>query len=243
MSSDKSFLALRLEGPLQSWGFDSQYNRRNTGLMPTKSAIAGMCCAALGYSRGGENERGFLDSFVKVRMTAIAIPRKGVHKEFPVRRFQDYHTVGGGYDPNNPNERGSITVSAEDGKPRAKNGQSTAVLTNRQYLTDASFGVLLEGGTSLLRQIADALENPVWGMWLGRKACIPTAPVLAGLLNNRNEALRLLIGEKSLDSFTRQEEVENFADGRDSLPDMPVSFASERRLFSPRRVKTQQGKL
>jgi CRISPR system Cascade subunit CasD len=48
MSYDNRFLALRLEGPLQSWGFDSQYNRRNTGLMPTKSAIAGMCCAALG---------------------------------------------------------------------------------------------------------------------------------------------------------------------------------------------------
>ncbi len=51
MSSDKSFLALRLEGPLQSWGFSSQYNRRGTGLMPTKSAIAGMCCAAKGYER------------------------------------------------------------------------------------------------------------------------------------------------------------------------------------------------
>lgn len=243
MSSDKSFLALRLVGPLQSWGFDSQYNRRNTGLMPTKSAIAGMCCAALGYSRGSENEQAFLDSFGTVRMTAIAIPRKGTKKDFPVRRLQDYHTVGGGYDPNNPDERGSITVSAEDGKPRAKNGQSLAVLTHRQYLTDASFGVVLEGQTSVLQQIADALENPVWGIWLGRKTCIPTAPVLAGLKSDRNEALGLLIGENSFELFTRQEEVENFADGRDSLPDMSVSFASERRLFAPRRVKTEQGKI
>ena len=37
MSSENKYLALRLQGPLQSWGFDSQYNRRNTGLMPTKS--------------------------------------------------------------------------------------------------------------------------------------------------------------------------------------------------------------
>lgn len=243
MSSDKSFLALRLEGPLQSWGFDSQYNRRNTGLMPTKSAIAGMCCAALGYPRGGENERGFLASFGTVRMTAIAIPRKGTKKEFPVRSFLDYHTVGGGYDPNNPNERGSITVSAEDGKPRAKNGQSLAVLTQRQYLTDASFGILLEGETSLLKQVADALENPVWGVWLGRKACIPTAPVLAGLRDNKDEAVKLLDLDKPLESYTRQEDVENFADGRDSLPDMPVSFATDRRLFSPRRVITVQGKI
>ncbi len=47
MLSDNRFLALRLEGPLQSWGFDSQYSRRSTGLMPTKSALAGMCCADL----------------------------------------------------------------------------------------------------------------------------------------------------------------------------------------------------
>ena len=75
MLSDKSFLALHLKGPLQSWGFDSQYNRRNTGLMPTKSAIAGICCAALGYARGTEKEHKFLSSFGKVRMTAIAIPQ------------------------------------------------------------------------------------------------------------------------------------------------------------------------
>lgn len=241
MSFDKSFLALRLEGPLQSWGFDSQYNRRNTGLMPTKSAIAGICCAALGLPRGSDKEQDFLSSFRMVRMTAIAIPRAGVKKELPVRRLQDYHTVGGGYNPNNPAERGCITVSAGDGKPRQKGGQSLAVLTHRQYLTDASFGVLLEGKLSLLKQIANALKNPVWGIWLGRKACIPTAPVFAGLKNDRDDALRLLIGEKSLKFFARQEEVENFAEGRDSIPDTPVSFATEHRLFSPRRVQTIQG--
>jgi len=76
MSSKTSFLALQLEGPLQSWGFDSQYNRRNTGLMPTKSGIAGMCCAALGLPRGSSKEREFLTMFATVQMTAIAIREK-----------------------------------------------------------------------------------------------------------------------------------------------------------------------
>lgn len=245
VSSDKSFLALRLEGPLQSWGVDSQYNRRNTGLMPTKSAIAGICCAALGLPRGSEEEREFLVRFSETRMTAIAIPRrlkKEIQKELPVRRLQDYHTVGGGYNPDNPVERGHITVTAEDGKPRAKNGQALAVLTHRQYLTDASFGVLLAGPSSLLKNIADALANPVWGIWLGRKTCIPSTPVLAGLRDNHDEALRLLIKDKPLESFTRQEDVENFGDGMDSLRDIPVSFAIERRNHcSPRRVRTTQG--
>lgn len=252
MSYNKHYLALRLEGPLQSWGFDSQYNRRNTGLMPTKSAIAGMCCAALGFTRGSDKEGKFLAQFSTVRMTAIAIPRHGNRKNLPVRRLHDYHTVGGGYDPNDPSERGHITVSAEDGKPRAKNGQALAVLTHRQYLTDASFGVLLKGESVLLGEIATALADPKWGIWLGRKTCIPSAPVIAGLKENRDnllsvlkdnqgDALRLLIGEKPLEVFTRQEEVDNFGEGHDSLPDAPISFAMERRLFSPRRVRTVQG--
>ncbi|KAB2888804.1 MAG: type I-E CRISPR-associated protein Cas5/CasD [Desulfobulbaceae bacterium] len=240
MSSEKSYLALRLEGPLQSWGFDSQYNHRNTGLMPTKSAIAGMCCAALGLPRGSAGEQEFLASFAKTNMTAIAIPRNGVKRELAVRRLQDYHTVGGGYDPDNPVERSSITVAAENGKPRAKKGQSLAVITHRQYLTDASFGVLLEGESLLLKRIAVSLENPAWGIWLGRKTCIPTAPVLAGLETNREDALRLIIGDKPLKSLARQEDVQKFADGRDSLPDISISFASNQRSFSLRRIKTLQ---
>jgi CRISPR system Cascade subunit CasD len=223
MSSDKSFLALHLEGPLQSWGFDSQYNRRNTGLMPTKSAIAGMCCAALGLPRGSDSEQDFLASFATVRMTSIAIPRTVVKKELPVRRLQDYHTV-----QNTRRASGAIN--------------NDCVLTHRQYLTDAAFGVLLEGEAILFNKIAAALADPTWGIWLGRKTCIPSAPVLVGLKVDKNDALRLIIGEKPLKLFTIQEEVENFAEGRDSLPDAPVSFATEQRLFSPRRVRTEQGK-
>ena len=221
MSSDKNFLAICLDGPLQSWGFDSQYNRRNTGLMPTKSAIAGMCCAAFGLPRGSGEEKEFLVKFGKVRMTAIAIPRRVVEKELPVRRLQDYHTV-------------QNTMTAE-GKNK------DCHITHRQYLTDASFGVILEGESDLLSKISDALADPVWGIWLGRKTCIPSAPVFAGLKDNQDDALRLLIGENALESFTRQEEVETFSEGRDTLPDAPVSFATEQRLFSPRRVRLIQG--
>ena len=233
MSSDKSFLALYLKGPLQSWGFDSQYNRRNSGLMPTKSAIAGMCCAAFGYPRGSDKEHEFLSSFGKVRMTAIAIPRNVAKKELPVRRLQDFHTV-----QNTRRASGSINKDC--------------VLTYRQYLMDAAFGILFEGDMVLLGEIATALADPKWGIWLGRKTCIPSAPVLTGLKENwddalglvkksRDEALRLIIGEKPLESFTRQEDVDDFAEGKDTLPDVPLSFATERRLFSPRRVKTWQG--
>lgn len=221
MSSNIGYLALRLEGPLQSWGFDSQYNRRNTGLMPTKSAIAGMCCAALGYGRGGEKETTFLADFEGLRMTAIAIPRNGSRRPLAVRRLQDYHTVQ--------------NTKTADGKMK------DCHITHRQYLTDASFGVVLEGSAVLLGEIASALADPRWGIWLGRKTCLPSAPVLAGLCDRREDALELLIGDAPLESFTRQEDVETFGKGKDSLPDRPSSFASDRRVFSPRRMITRHG--
>lgn len=230
MSSDSGFLALRLEGPLQSWGFDSQYSRRNTGLFPTKSAIAGMCCAAFGFHRGSREESDFLLRFKDLQMMAIAIPRM-VERKFRnevkkrtlnVKRLQDWHTV-----QNTMKATGVV--------------DKNCVITHRQYLTDASFGVLLAGDGKLLKEIANALENPTWGLWLGRKSCIPTAPVLAGLRSTQGEALKLLVGDIPLEFFTRQKDVETFAEGRDSLPDQPVSFSTNHRAFSPRRVGTIQG--
>ncbi|HEX2957668.1 MAG TPA: type I-E CRISPR-associated protein Cas5/CasD [Chitinispirillaceae bacterium] len=243
MSTNMKYLALRLEGPLQSWGFDSQYNLRKTSLFPTKSAIAGMFCAAFGYARGDNKELKFLEKFNKLHMLCISIPRKlGNNAFLKVRRMHDYHTVGGGYNPNNHIERDCITVSAKDGKPRAENGQSLAVLTNRHYLSDALFGVLLQGDSDFVSGLADAIQNPVWGIWLGRKNCIPSSPVFAGIKDNKQSALQLLIGENQIEKYTCQEDVKSFSDGIDSLNDLAVSFNSDKRSFSLRRVKIVHGK-
>lgn len=238
MSSDKSFLALRLEGPLQSWGFSSQYNRRGTGLMPTKSAIAGICCAAKGYERGSGKEKVFLMEFSTLGMLAIAIPRfieydyKGnlVSRRLEVRRLQDYHTV-----QNTKRADGAINQDC--------------VVTYRQYLNDALFGVILSGDEMFLEGIAMALADPIWGVWLGRKTCIPSAPIIAGtkmqpggVKGSRKEALDLLIGEHPLEIFDYQEEGSSFSEGRDSIPDQPVSFASDKRQFSPRRIRNYEAK-
>jgi CRISPR system Cascade subunit CasD len=197
--------------------------------MPTKSAIAGMCCAALGFARGGTDETTFLAKFADVQITTLAIPciaerhfKNGARRtRLAVRRLQDYHTV--------QNTR------------KADGGMKDCHITHRQYLADASFGVIIEGNAVLLKQIEGALSDPKWGVWLGRKACVPSAPVLAGLRDSESEALKLLIGDEPLESFTRQEDAESFADGRDSLPDEPLSFASDRRAFAPRRIRISQG--
>lgn len=231
MLNDTAYLALRLEGPLQSWGFESQYNRRNTGLLPTKSAILGMCCAALGIPRGSEEEKALLEQSVDLHLLTVAIPRllKYGEKsaELSVRRITDYHTV-----QNTKTASGVL-------KPTH--------LTYRQYLCDASFACVLSGNTKLINRLAKnesgyGLENPVWGIWLGRKACIPTAPILAGVFPDEAGALRELLGGQSLEVFIHQREVERFEDGNDSLPDQPLCFAAPDgiRKFAPRRVALKE---
>ena len=57
MSSETAYLALLLDGPLQSWGFASRFQRRTTGLHPTKSGVVGLICAAMGLAKGSPDER------------------------------------------------------------------------------------------------------------------------------------------------------------------------------------------
>ena len=44
-------LLMRIQAPLQSWGTQSNFTIRDTGREPSKSAIIGLICAAMGRSR------------------------------------------------------------------------------------------------------------------------------------------------------------------------------------------------
>ena len=46
-----SVLLLRPVGPMQSWGVQSRFTVRDTGLEPSKSGTVGLLCAALGRCR------------------------------------------------------------------------------------------------------------------------------------------------------------------------------------------------
>lgn len=230
MSTDVAYLTIRLEGPLQSWGYDSQYSRRNTGLFPTKSAILGMFCAAMGISRGSEIEVATLDRLRQLQLLVIAIPRalniREKQKKLPVRRITDYHTV-----LDTRNAKGSM--------------KDTAHLTWRQYLCDAAFAAIFKGESATVEEAGGALKNPVWGLWLGRKACIPTAPVYVGTYKTEEEALDVILQGQALNNFSHQREVENFLDGTDSLLDQPLCYGglNAQRAFAPRRIKLNEGKI
>ncbi len=243
MSTETAYLALLLDAPLQSWGFESRFQRRTTGWHPTKSGVIGLICAAMGLAKGPVEERETLPELAALKMTSIAVPRKRANPwknqmdELPMRRLEDFHTVGGGYDKET--ERFNIPRKASGGPC------DDPTVTRRQYLLDACFGVILAGERAVLERVAAKLEDPVWGIWFGRKSCIPAQPVYRGLFATEAEACRALIGDASLESFTVVREVDNFADGTDSLNDQPISFGdgmssgSDMRRFAPRRIEVR----
>jgi CRISPR system Cascade subunit CasD len=234
--SNSAYLALWLDGPLQSWGSASRFQRRTTGMHPTKSGVLGLICAAMGLAKGSAEENDLLPKLATLKMTTIAIPRSvelGA-SILPVHRLDDFHTTGGGYDKKT--QRQFIPRKASGGPC------DNPTVSRRQYLVNASFGVILDGDCVLLESVVTALQDPRWGMWLGRKSCIPAELMYRGMFSTKAEVQRVLIGDMPLDVFTTTTEVERFEDGTDSFDDQPVSFGDgtssgpDKRQFVPRRI-------
>lgn len=140
-------LALRLEGPMQSWGGPVAGNDRPSLDVPTKSGILGLVAGALGIRREEVERLAALHAGFAV---AVRVDRRG-------SVGVDYHTT--------------LDVPTTEGKPRGD-----AVISKRRYLYDASFAVLLvekEGAPESLERIALALAHPVFAPFLGRRSCPP----------------------------------------------------------------------
>lgn len=73
-------LLLRLAGPMQSWGTQSRFLERDTGMEPSKSGVLGLVCAALGRPRTEDT-----DDLARLQM-GVRIDREGT-----LRR--DYQTA------------------------------------------------------------------------------------------------------------------------------------------------------
>lgn len=73
-------LLLRLEGPMQSWGYRSRFDYRDTALEPTRSGVIGLICAAMGIARGE-----YISQFDAIRM-GVRVDKEG-------RPERDYHTA------------------------------------------------------------------------------------------------------------------------------------------------------
>jgi len=224
-------ILLQLVGPMQSWGVQSHFTHRDTGLEPSKSGVIGLICAALGKPRDESHpanaDKPSLERLAKLRM-GVRIDREGLVK-------RDYHTAQ--------------DVMRAGGKPFS--GLKKTELSERFYLADAAFLVGLESDdVDLLRQLYDRLRRPVWMLYLGRKAFVPGAPVWLRDGLKCQESL-----EQALRSYPRIADprhtgrgdqdanhqarmmIEDPEHGSIVRPDQPISFLKGDRKHTVRRIR------
>jgi CRISPR system Cascade subunit CasD len=210
-------VALRLAGPLQSWGSSSRFVRRTTETAPTKSGVLGMVAAAKGIRRTES-----IEELLNLRM--------GVRIDQPGQLLRDFQTARRA-----EKTRGGAVVW----KPLP--------LSERYYMSDAVYLVVLEGDRPLLEGIDEALRSPEFPLYLGRRSCPPVGPVALGVhdhdLETALKKAKWLASKRYMRS--RREKVLYLDTVRDAEPgevptdsyhDEPVSFDPHQRLYSWRAV-------
>lgn len=215
-------LFMRLAGPMQSWGTMSRFTRRDTGKEPSKSGVIGLICSAMGIDRE-DDQNDDLRKLTAARL-GIRVLRQGDMQS-------DYHTAS------------NIA--------KAEKGTKDTELSTRFYLSDADFIAALESDDrGLLERVQAALKKPVWQLFLGRKAFVPSLPIYvaddaairetASGLKSELESDGLLqrlgiVYDKKRHDDPQRLVIED-PQGSEVRSDVPLSFADRR--FTIRRVAT-----
>lgn len=204
-------LLLRLVGPLQSWGVQSRFSVRDTGLEPSKSGVIGLLCAALGRPRDAA-----VDDLAALRM--------GVRVDQEGKLRYDFHTAqsvlkaGGGIKDTEPSRRYYL---ADAKFLVGLAGESQELLVRLHHALASPVWPLFLGRKAFVP------GEPVWledGLRLGvtlETALAEYPPLQPASDAKENKAHRLILESE---------------DGPEVRPDQPISFA--RREFGLRRVRT-----
>ncbi|WP_260294590.1 type I-E CRISPR-associated protein Cas5/CasD [Sedimenticola hydrogenitrophicus] len=230
------YLLLWLEAPLQSWGHDSKFGRRDSLDFPTKSGVLGLLCCARGA--GGE-EAQWLSAWADLDMQLVAYVPKDRNGNTQHRQplLRDFHMVGSGYDDRDPWE-GLLIPKTSEGKKAVGGGTK---MTYRYYLQEMAYAVALQAPLAMVDEVVQALSSPVWDLYLGRKNCAPTEFIGQGVFDTAAEALQaaeVLSAEKNRSFVFRVLQGEH--DGEVLiLNDVPLQFG-ERKKYRDRRVTVQK---
>ena len=162
-------LLLRLEGPLMAFGGETIDNLGVIRDFPAQSMLTGLIANALGLRR----EESELHDRLQARMVFGArLDREGA-------RFTDFQTAELCKD-----DRGWTTSGQPEGRAGGDGTYKGQHLRYRDYHADAVVLVALRlepaDESPTLDDVAEALRRPFRPLFLGRKPCVPTAPLFAG---------------------------------------------------------------
>lgn len=170
--SEREVLLLRLDAPLMSFGGVVVDERGVTEEMPTRSMLTGLLGNALGYDhRDAELLQRLQDRL-----------RHAVRRDRPGRLLVDFQTV----DLGQPFLAEGWTTRGVAVGRRGGSAATGTHIRRRHYWADAVFTVALslepEAEAPDLACCAAALGEPERPLFLGRKPCIPSLPLVLGMV-------------------------------------------------------------
>ena len=231
------YLLLWLEAPLQAWGHDSRFGRRDSLDFPTKSGVLGLLSCALGH---GGKQHDWLAAWTELDMQVVGYVRQDAQgKALPrLPLLRDFQMVGSGYDDQDPWQTLLIPKTSQ-GKKAVGGGSK---MTYRFYLQDMAYAVALQAPSHLVEESAAALQAPVWDLYLGRKNCVPTEFIFQGVHDSAEAAL--LAGQNLAEAKQRVASLrvlqgEHEGDEILILNDVPLQFGPDK-LYRDRRVTLQR---
>lgn len=230
------YLLLWLEGPLQSWGHDSRFGRRDSLDFPTKSGVLGLLCCARG---AGGLEKDWLACWADLDMQVLGYVPCSANGQLMPRQplLRDFQMVGSGYDDQDLWQTLLIPKKSDGGK--AVGGGTK--MTYRYYLQDMTYAVVLQAPEGLAQEAVSALQAPVWDIYLGRKNCVPTEFVYQGVFESADaawQAAAVLAQSKGRSPVLRVLQGEH--DGEVlTLNDVPLQLGKHK-TYRDRRVTVQR---
>ncbi|MHA7271263.1 type I-E CRISPR-associated protein Cas5/CasD [Arthrobacter sp. HLT1-20] len=126
-------------------------------------------------------------------------------------------------------------------------GSKSMPLSYRYYLADSVFLAAVEGESELIQGLQDALTDPVFPLYLGRRSCVPSGKVCLGIRETDLDTALREENWQAADWYQRkQSAVEvSLSIVRDALTsnelgetvrDVPLSFSPESREYAWRTV-------
>ena len=161
-------ILLRLDAPLMAFGAPIVDQHGVTGDVPLPSMITGLLANALGYRR---TDFGLLQRLQDRLILAARWDRPG-------ERFRDFQTA-----ELNAADRGWTTRGRPEGRAGGAGTYAGKHIRHRWHQADALVTVALrldpEAEEPTLDDLAAALTSPARPLFIGRKPCLPAAPLFA----------------------------------------------------------------
>lgn len=178
-------LILNLEAPLMAFGGETIDNYGVVRRFPAASMLTGMFANALGWRRIERESHQRLQDRLVFAARIDREPHGGLH-------MMDFQSAA-----INNSEKGWTTRGAPEGRA---GGAFQNILRYRDYFADMRVTVALRlqpaDAAPTLDELALGLDTPARPLFIGRKPCLPSAPLLES-----EEARRFADGDSALEAL------------------------------------------